>query len=196
MNLVVSNVPGPRTPFYVAGARLLAIYSVGPILEGIGLNITVWSYLDRMSFAAIACPESMPDLHAVTDGLAAALQELVTLAEPTPRTEQHGVNVLRKRSALGPLAHEVRCLAGVGRAGADQERGFGTVPGEAAAGPTDAVDPLEHGAARLLGLGVRPVERLDVPVAQHDRHEDLVVVDLEVVDAGPGDGLGVGLRSR
>src|SRR6476661_4674807 len=64
MNLVVSNVPGPRTPFYVAGARLLAIYSVGPILEGIGLNITVWSYLDRMSFAAIACPESMPDLHA------------------------------------------------------------------------------------------------------------------------------------
>jgi len=82
MNLVVSNVPGPRTPFFVAGARLLAIYSVGPILEGIGLNVTVWSYLDRMNFAAIACPETMPGLHSVTDGLTAALQDLVRLADP------------------------------------------------------------------------------------------------------------------
>ena len=29
-------------------------------------------------------------------------------------------------------------------------------------------------------------------MAQYHRHEDLVVVDLEVVDAGAGDGLGVG----
>jgi diacylglycerol O-acyltransferase len=86
MNLVVSNVPGPRTPFFVTGARLLAIYSVGPILDGIGLNITVWSYLDRMNFAAIACPEAVPDLHAVTDGLASALAELVTAAEAAERS--------------------------------------------------------------------------------------------------------------
>src|SRR5206468_1965944 len=46
INLVVSNVPGPRTPLYVAGAKLEAIYSVGPILEGVGLNVTVWSYCD------------------------------------------------------------------------------------------------------------------------------------------------------
>ena len=38
INLVVSNVPGPRTPLYIAGAKLAALYSVGPILEGIGLE--------------------------------------------------------------------------------------------------------------------------------------------------------------
>ena len=80
INLVVSNVPGPRQPLYVNGARLTAIYSVGPILEGIGLNITVWSYLDRMNFAAIACRESLPELHTITDGLADAMAELVRAA--------------------------------------------------------------------------------------------------------------------
>ncbi len=80
INLVVSNVPGPRTPFYVAGARLQEIYSVGPIIEGIGLNVTVWSYLDRMSFAALACREQVPNLHALTDRLPGALAELVDAA--------------------------------------------------------------------------------------------------------------------
>ncbi|HLF99547.1 MAG TPA: wax ester/triacylglycerol synthase family O-acyltransferase [Acidimicrobiia bacterium] len=62
INCVVSNVPGPREPLYVAGARLLAIYSMGPILEGIGLNVTVWSYLDAVNFGIVACPEHVPDL--------------------------------------------------------------------------------------------------------------------------------------
>ena len=80
INLVVSNVPGPRTPLYIAGARLTAIFSVGPILEGIGLNVTVWSYLDQMNFAAIACPELMPEIHRITDGLSDSLEELVKAA--------------------------------------------------------------------------------------------------------------------
>jgi diacylglycerol O-acyltransferase len=81
INLVVSNVPGPRTPLYIAGAELVALYSVGPILEGIGLNITVWSYIDRMNFAAIACRELLPDVHQVTDGLHDALDELLKAAD-------------------------------------------------------------------------------------------------------------------
>ncbi|MBV8346182.1 MAG: wax ester/triacylglycerol synthase family O-acyltransferase, partial [Mycolicibacterium sp.] len=43
-NIVISNVPGPTVPLDIEGARLVSIYSMGPILEGIGLNITVWSY--------------------------------------------------------------------------------------------------------------------------------------------------------
>jgi len=81
INLVVSNVPGPRTPLYIAGAKLVALYSVGPILEGIGLNITVWSYMDQMNFAAIACRDLLPDVHQVVDGLADSLDELVKAAE-------------------------------------------------------------------------------------------------------------------
>lgn len=79
-NLVVSNVPGPREPLYVAGAKLTDLFSVGPIMEGMGLNVTVWSYVDEMNFSAMACRERLPDLHAVTDRFATALSELVERA--------------------------------------------------------------------------------------------------------------------
>ncbi len=76
INLVVSNVPGPRDPLYIAGAELTDLFSVGPILEGVGLNVTVWSYTDRLNFSAIACRESLPELRRVTDGFEGALAEL------------------------------------------------------------------------------------------------------------------------
>ena len=58
INLVVSNVPGPREPLYIAGARIAGIWSMGPILESIGLNVTVWSYLDQMNFGVVASRSS------------------------------------------------------------------------------------------------------------------------------------------
>jgi len=81
INLVVSNVPGPRSPLYIAGAKLAALYSVGPILEGIGLNVTVWSYIDQMNFAAISCASLLPEVHTITDGLHESLDELLKAAD-------------------------------------------------------------------------------------------------------------------
>jgi diacylglycerol O-acyltransferase len=85
INLVVSNVPGPREELEIAGAKLVDLFSVGPVLEGIGLNITVWSYLDRMNFAGIACPDSLPDLRGILDRLEPALAELLAAAPGTPK---------------------------------------------------------------------------------------------------------------
>jgi diacylglycerol O-acyltransferase len=85
INLVVSNVPGPRAPLYIAGAKLVALYSVGPIIEGIGLNITVWSYMDQMNFAAIACRDRLPDVHRITEGLADSLDELLKAGSTAAR---------------------------------------------------------------------------------------------------------------
>lgn len=81
-NLVVSNVPGPPVPVHIAGARLDALFSVGPILQGIGLNVTVWSYLERMNFSALACPDTLRDVHVLVAGLADALAELVRTSKP------------------------------------------------------------------------------------------------------------------
>jgi WS/DGAT/MGAT family acyltransferase len=80
INCIVSNVPGPREPLFIAGGRMTGLYSVGPIMEGVGLNVTVWSYLENMNCSAISCPELLPDLHAVTDGMGDALDELVSAA--------------------------------------------------------------------------------------------------------------------
>jgi diacylglycerol O-acyltransferase len=43
-------------------ARLVDLFSVGPILEGIGLNVTVWSYQDRVNVSVISCPDLVHDL--------------------------------------------------------------------------------------------------------------------------------------
>jgi hypothetical protein len=59
------------------------IYSVGPILEGIGLNITVWSYLDRLNFSALSCPDILDDLRGIVDLLQPALDELTKAAAAT-----------------------------------------------------------------------------------------------------------------
>jgi diacylglycerol O-acyltransferase len=76
INLVVSNVPGPTAPLYVAGAKLVGIWSMGPILENVGLNVTVWSYLGELNFGIVACPETMPDLPEFPNSLREALEEL------------------------------------------------------------------------------------------------------------------------
>ena len=76
-NLVVSNVRGPEHPLYVAGARLRTIYSVGPAVEGIGLNITGWSYCGDLAFGLIADADAIPDPHIITDALRPALDELI-----------------------------------------------------------------------------------------------------------------------
>ncbi|MGD8607893.1 MAG: wax ester/triacylglycerol synthase family O-acyltransferase [Myxococcales bacterium] len=75
-NLIVSNVRGPDHPLFVAGARLRAIYSVGPAVEGIGLNITAWSYCGNLAFALIADAEAVADPHPITDALNDALEDL------------------------------------------------------------------------------------------------------------------------
>jgi diacylglycerol O-acyltransferase len=76
INLVVSNVPGPTEPLYIGGGRLDTIISMGPILEGIGLNVTVWSYLDQLNFGIVAVPEHLPDVRRFADLLPSALEEL------------------------------------------------------------------------------------------------------------------------
>jgi len=81
LNVVVSNVPGPREPLFVSGATLRHIFSVGPVLEGIGLNITCWSYLDQLDVGLIACAAAIPEPILIADGLRASLRELLDLAE-------------------------------------------------------------------------------------------------------------------
>lgn len=59
-NLVISNVPGPPVPLYFMGARIDALYPLGPVFHGAGLNITVMSNDGQMHIGAIACREQMP----------------------------------------------------------------------------------------------------------------------------------------
>jgi WS/DGAT/MGAT family acyltransferase len=78
-NVIVSNVRGPSRPQYLAGARLRNIYSVGPVLEGLGLNLTAWSYGGQLSFAVLGDRRAVPDADRVARCLHASLGELLEL---------------------------------------------------------------------------------------------------------------------
>ena len=67
INVIISNVPGPRQPLYLGGAQLEQYIPVSTIAEGMGLNITVHSYLDELVFGLIACRELVPDLWDMVD---------------------------------------------------------------------------------------------------------------------------------
>ena len=77
-NLILSNVPGPPVPLYLAGARLVGLYPLGPITDGAGLNVTVLSQEDRIGFGFITCPDLVPDLWELANAVPDALKELLT----------------------------------------------------------------------------------------------------------------------
>ena len=76
-NLVISNVPGPQIPLYFLGSEVKAMYPLGPIFHGSGLNITVMSLNGKLDVGLIACPELVPDLWELADDFAVGMEELL-----------------------------------------------------------------------------------------------------------------------
>lgn len=80
INLVVSNVPGPQVPLYIAGARLLAQYPVMPIAENMGLSIACTSLAGVMAFGITADWDTLPDIEFLAAAMDEALAELLKTA--------------------------------------------------------------------------------------------------------------------
>ena len=76
-NLVISNVPGPQVPLYYLGAQVKAMYPLGPIFHGSGLNVTVMSLNGKLDVGIISCPELLPDLWDLADDFHVAIEELL-----------------------------------------------------------------------------------------------------------------------
>lgn len=76
-NLVISNVPGAQIPLYCAGAQLVANYPVSVITDGMGLNITLMSYLDRIDIGIVADRDQMPDVQRLIEWLSDGVAELM-----------------------------------------------------------------------------------------------------------------------
>jgi diacylglycerol O-acyltransferase / wax synthase len=80
-NLTISNVPGPNTPVYLCGARMIAHYPVSVVTDGQGLNVTLVGYLGQLHFGLVACRELVPDIDVLAGYLVDELDLLVTAAE-------------------------------------------------------------------------------------------------------------------
>ncbi len=77
VNLVVSNVAGPPWPLYLQGRRVTSLTALGPIFDGVPLDVTAVSCDGCLSIGFITCPERLPDLGALADHTQAAFDELV-----------------------------------------------------------------------------------------------------------------------
>jgi diacylglycerol O-acyltransferase / wax synthase len=106
-NLVISNVPGPAVPLYLAGAKMLTNYPCSIVTHGIGLNITVQSYDQQLDFGLMADAKAMPDVRRLGDAVLAALDALRVLpvhdgqATASARSAQP-VAAAKKRTAVKP----------------------------------------------------------------------------------------------
>lgn len=61
-NVIISNVPGPRTTHYWNGARLTGTYPLSIPINGMALNITCTSYDGQMAFGLTGCRRTVPHL--------------------------------------------------------------------------------------------------------------------------------------
>ena len=61
-NLIISNVPGPRTKQFFNGMRLEGTYPLSIPIDGMALNITCNSYADQMAFGLTGCRRTVPRL--------------------------------------------------------------------------------------------------------------------------------------
>lgn len=64
-NVVVSNVPGPRQPRYIEGARVDQLYPLSVLFNGQALNVTVISYAGTMCIGFTGCRDSLPSMQRI-----------------------------------------------------------------------------------------------------------------------------------
>lgn len=96
LNVVISNVPGSPVPLYFCGARLEANYPLSVITDGMGLNLTILSYQDRIDFGIVGDREEVPDVWFLAEEVQHAFQELLDLV---PRETAPKKRAPKKRAA-------------------------------------------------------------------------------------------------
>jgi len=101
-NVVISNVPGPPIPLYMAGAKMLTNYPCSIVVHGVALNITVQSYDQSLDFGLMADAAAMPEVRELADSIRVAFDDLRSLMAEEPEDES-------------PLALTTRVAQGVAR---------------------------------------------------------------------------------
>ncbi len=85
-NLVISNVPGPRKPLYLNGARMTGTYPLSVPMHGQAMNITCVSYVDQLAFGLTGCRRTAPRLQRLLGHLDTELNALEQAAGVTSGT--------------------------------------------------------------------------------------------------------------
>jgi diacylglycerol O-acyltransferase / wax synthase len=114
-NLVISNVPGPDFPLYLAGSQMQGMFPLGPVMDGMGLNITIMSYLGVLYWGLASDARAVPRLWDIAAAIPHALTELMEAAG----LESQPFDVpIHLGPGMPPTAHWVRAASALTEAGA------------------------------------------------------------------------------
>lgn len=90
-NIVITNVPGPQFPMFLAGAEMVETYPVPPLHPGFGVAIGVTSYDGGVYYGITADRDALPDIDILGQCVAEALDELVESASDTRQRARRGL---------------------------------------------------------------------------------------------------------
>jgi diacylglycerol O-acyltransferase len=89
VNLLISNLPGPPQPLYLAGARILELFQVGVVQGNLTVEVGVLSYAGQLNFTILGDAGALPDLTTFAEGAAEALTQLGAKAPAGDATPRH-----------------------------------------------------------------------------------------------------------
>ncbi len=93
-NLVVTNVPGPQFPLYLAGRRMLETFPMVPLAAGQALGVALLSYDGKINFGLVGDYDLMWDLDELADDVRASLEELADVAGVRLTAQRHGFSAV------------------------------------------------------------------------------------------------------
>lgn len=79
-NLVVSTVVLPEVELWWAGRPVSSVYPFGPVVDGVGLNVTAMTYRGNVSIGLLACPRQVPQIQDLARGVQSSFDVLVSRA--------------------------------------------------------------------------------------------------------------------
>jgi len=92
-NVIITNVPGPQIPLYLAGHKLIVNMGTAPIFDGMGLIMPICSYNGTLSISPTSAANLMPDLDSFTRYIRESANEL-ELAVQQKLAERAALNAL------------------------------------------------------------------------------------------------------
>ncbi len=85
-NCVITNVPGPQFPIYSAGAELVTLFGYGPLVDGLGLFMPIFSYNGQLTISVTSCREMMPDPEVFAEAVSAEFESLYSSLAPAAKS--------------------------------------------------------------------------------------------------------------
>jgi hypothetical protein len=136
--VTISNVPGPPFPLFLGGARMVGFYPLGPVAEGVGLNMTVMSYCGIVYFGLNGCRETVTRMAELPAMIDESMDELLALARPA-----------RRKARAAAAAAAASASAAVAPVAAESAAASASLSTDASFAPAAAAPDEEAGGSSL-----------------------------------------------